>query len=376
MGFRDKFKNSTVERIPPALFYMHPPSNKIREGMLDVSDKHSIYYREYGNSKGEPVIFLHGGPGSGCEENDYRFFDPEKYRIILFDQRGSGKSKPLAELKENTPADLIEDIEKLRKHLNVQEKAHVFGGSWGCTLGLLYAIKYPEKVKSLTLRGVYFGDRLQGYYQGDAADLGNPKLIGSGRFFPKEWKEYVNFIPKEERGDMIEAYYRRITRQVPNMTEDDLDTLQNEAAKHWAKWLGAPMMLHPDPEIAKRYDDPDMAKSIGRIGIEYLHHNSYMEDPEKYIMDNLDKLKDIPVSIAQGRYDTICPADNALRLYDKLRKVGNQDVELKLTTAAHSARDPHATETLVDFMDKRVRGKHEMRLKHQRNNEIEIDLSM
>ncbi len=362
MSFKDKTLIKRTNKVT-ALDYMYPASEKISEGMLDVSKTHSIYYREYGNPKGEVVFFLHGGPGSGCEENDYRFFDPKKYRIILADQRGAGKSRPLAEMKENTTLNLVEDISKLRNHLNITQKAHFFGGSWGCTLALLYAIEHPEHVKSLTLRGVYFGDRLPEYYQADATDLGNPQMIGTGRFFPNEWRDYVNFIPEAERGDMIGAYYKRITRNMPGLSEEQLDQIQNEAATHWATWLGAPMTLHPDPKILERYKDPEIAKSIGSIGIEYLQKNFFL--PENYILDNLDKLKDIPTTIVQGRYDMICPADIAYTLHDKLKEAGNTNVELTLATSAHSGRDPDTVRILVETMDKRVKGKHEMKLSAQ-----------
>ncbi len=355
MSFQDKVESANVEKSPSALDHMHPPSPMLNDGMLKVSDIHSLYYREYGNPKGEPVIFLHGGPGSGCEETEFRFLDPETFRIILFDQRGAGKSTPHAELRENTPKFLVEDIEKIRSHLKVDKKAHIFGGSSGCTLALLYAIEHPHKVKSLTLRGVYFGDNLPQYYQGDATDLGNPKLMGSGRFFPKEWQEYVNFIPPEERGDMIKAYYKRITRDMPGLSETELDALENQAAIKWSNWLGAPMLLHPDPEASKRYQNPKIAKSIGQIGIEYLMNDYYL--PENFIEKNLDKLKDIPTSIVQGRYDMICPADTACKLYETLQKHGNTECDLILSTAAHSARDPHTTEMLVKVMNERVQTK-------------------
>jgi len=330
---------------------LYPEITAYNNGYLKVSDEplHELYYEEYGNSVGQPVIFIHGGPGSGCKPSYARFFDPEFYRIILFDQRGAGKSKPHASLENNTIWHLIDDITKLRAELGINGKMHVFGGSWGSTLSLTYAINHPETVKSLTLRGIFLCRRedLSIFYQGDAADLGNPQLIGIGRFFPEAWQQYVEFIPQSERSDMIAAYNKRLTGS------DEEERL--EAAKRWSVWEGATSKLVPDPDFAEEYNDRHFALSFARIENHYFINGGFL-DKEKgrdqnYILDNISKISDIEAHVVHGRYDMVCPRNQA----DELIKAWPEAKLYIIDDAGHNAMEPGLRAKLVEIMNaKRV----------------------
>jgi proline iminopeptidase len=259
-----------------------------------VSESHTLYIEESGNPEGVPVVFLHGGPGGNCEPGHRRFFNPEEYRIILFDQRGCGKSKPHASLEENTTWDLVEDLEKIRKYLEIESWV-VFGGSWGSTLALIYAQTCPERVKGLILRGIFLSrdEDIRWLFQGGAA-----------RLFPEAWQHYLEPIPKDEREDMIAAYHKRLTSKN--------EIVRMGAAKAWSIWEGTTATLMPDKNVVEHFSDPHIALSIARIECHYFINQSFLSPGQ--ILDNLHKLKNIPGFIVHGRYDIICPIDQAFLL--------------------------------------------------------------
>lgn len=280
----------------------YPEIEPYNTGMLKVSNIHTLYYEEVGNPKGKPIVFLHGGPGAGlC--NDYRrYFDPEFYRVILFDQRGAGKSTPHAELRENTSWELVEDIEKIRKHLEI-DKWIVFGGSWGSTLALLYAINHPDKTLALVLRGIFLGRK---------SEIDWIFQQGANMVFPEKWEVYYNLIPKEEQGNMIKAYYKRLT-------SDDEKT-RMDAAKAWSVWEGSIVKLFPnEEETMDEFGDPHLALSMARTECHYFYNNMFY-DSDNYIMENVDKIKNIPCRIVNGRYDMDCPVGTAWELHKALPK--------------------------------------------------------
>jgi proline iminopeptidase len=259
-----------------------------------VSDIHTLYIEESGNPEGVPVVFLHGGPGGNCEPGHRRFFNPEEYRIILFDQRGCGKSRPHASLDENTTWDLVEDLEKIRVYLEIENWV-VFGGSWGSTLALIYAQAYPQRVLGLILRGIFLSrdEDIQWLFQ-----------EGAARIFPEAWQHYLEPIPATEREDMISAYYKRLTSQN--------EIVRMGAAKAWSIWEGTTATLLPDKDVVDHFSDPHTALSIARIECHYFTNRSFLSPGQ--VLDNVHKLNDIPGYIVHGRYDMICPIDQAILL--------------------------------------------------------------
>ncbi len=298
---------------------------------LAVDDLHSLYVEECGVPGGLPVLFLHGGPGAGCEPMHRRFFDPQRYRIVLFDQRGSGQSTPHAELRDNTTWRLVADIETLREHLGI-DRWLVFGGSWGSTLALAYAETHPERVWGLILRGVFLcRDRdIHWFYQ-----------EGASRLFPDRWEQFLAPIPVAERNEMVQAYYRRLT------SANELERLR--AAKAWAMWEGATLTLEHNPQIVEQFGEVHRALSLARIECHYFINQCFME-PDQLLRD-ADRLRDIPGVIIHGRYDVVCPLDNAWALHQAW-----PEAELRIVpTAGHAASEPgiidalvHATERFAD----------------------------
>lgn len=306
----------------------YPEIEPYNSGMLRVSDLHQMYFEECGNPQGRPIVFLHGGPGGGLDPDYRRFFDPKHYRIVLLDQRGCGKSLPFAELKENTTWDLISDIEKLRTHLKIQEWL-VFGGSWGSTLALAYAISHPEKVKALILRGIFLcrKEELKWFYQ-----------EGASWIFPDVWEKYRDFIPPEERGDFISAYSKRLT----GPDED----LRLKAAQVWSTWEAATSKLIPKKDFIADYEDPHKALPFARIENHYFINGAFFKT-DNYLLENVDKIRKIPARIIQGRYDVVCPAKSAWELNkawpeSELRIVGD---------AGHSASELGIRSELVQACD-------------------------
>jgi len=261
---------------------------------LQVDDIHTLYIEECGNPGGIPVVFLHGGPGAGCAPYHRRYFDPDIYRIILFDQRGCGKSTPHASLEQNTSLDLVSDIELIREHLNVRRWV-VFGGSWGSTLGLLYAQTHPESVSGLILRGIFLArDKdVQWFYQ-----------QGTSKLFPDYWEKFIEPISEPERDDMVAAYYRQLT--------GDNEIQQLRAAKAWSVWEGMTATLQADKNVINSFSNPHTALSVARIECHYFMNHCWLEPNQ--LIDDIEKIRHIPGYIVQGRYDVICPMEQAWEL--------------------------------------------------------------
>lgn len=270
---------------------LYPPIEANRSGMLDVGDGHRLYYEECGNPKGKPVVFLHGGPGGGCNANMRRFFNPQVYRIVLFDQRGCGRSTPHAGLEHNTTWHLVSDIEILRAALDI-DRWQVFGGSWGSTLALAYAETHPDRVSELVLRGIFLlrQKEMDWLYR-----------FGTSELFPDLWQKFIDPIPESERGDLLQAYYRRVTSEDP--------VLRLQAAKDWSAWEGATITLLPDKAVADSFVADDMALAMARIETHYFVNKGFM--PEGQLLKDIGKVRNVPAVIVHGRYDVLCPASTA-----------------------------------------------------------------
>ncbi|KAA1073501.1 hypothetical protein PGT21_013922 [Puccinia graminis f. sp. tritici] len=298
---------------------------------LQVSDLHSLYLEQSGNPEGNPIVFIHGGPGGGCSPEDRRLFDPASYRIIVFDQRGAGKSTPPSCLEENTTWHLVEDIEKIRTHLKI-EKWVVFGGSWGSTLSLAYAQAHPERVKGLILRGIFALRRaeLEFFYQGP----------GTSFLFPEYWEEYVSIIPQEERKDMIKAYYKRLT--------SDDKSVRSEAAKRWSVWECSTSRLMVDQEYIKKAYEDDFSDKFARIECHYFVNGGWMREGQLLEKAEIDKIRHIPAVIIQGRYDCVCPAKTAWELHQAWPEA---DFKL-IPNCGHSAKEDGIAHELVQASNK------------------------
>ncbi|KAG5722983.1 Proline iminopeptidase [Termitomyces sp. T112] len=309
---------------------MYPLIEPYFTGKLKVSDIHTLYYEVSGNKDGSPVVFLHGGPGGGTDAADRGFFNPEKYKIILFDQRGAGKSTPSACLEENTTWDLVKDIEKLREELEI-DKWHVFGGSWGSTLSLAYAQTHPNRVKSLVLRGIFAlrKSELNFFYQD-----------GTSRLFPEAWDEYIAPIPEAERGDLMLAYHAQLNSV-------DRETRIN-AARAWAKWEMATSRLFVDPAYLQRAEDDEFANAFALIENHYFVNEGFMRDGQLLEKQSIDRIRHIPTVVIQGRWDVVCPATTAYAL----KKVF-PELELHIVPdAGHSSRESGTAKLLVEATDK------------------------
>ncbi|HVQ09565.1 MAG TPA: prolyl aminopeptidase [Allosphingosinicella sp.] len=266
---------------------LYPPIEPYRAGRLDVGDGHSLYWEQCGNPDGKPAVMLHGGPGAGCSPDHRRQFDPERYNVTLFDQRGCGRSTPHASLEANTTWHLVEDIERLRAHLGIGRWL-VFGGSWGSTLALAYAQTHPDRATELVLRGIFTfrQTELDWLYQ-----------YGASEIFPDKWEEFVAPIPEAERGDLVAAYHRRLTR------DDPAERLA--AAKAWSKWEAETVTLLPDPHVIEEHTGDDFAIAIARIENHYMVNKGWLDEGQ--LIANAGHLKDIPGIIVQGRYDCCTP---------------------------------------------------------------------
>ena len=305
------------------MFKKFPAIRPYSKQLIPVTAPHQLYVEESGSPEGIPVLFIHGGPGGGTSTSDRCFFDPEKYRIILFDQRGSGLSTPHARLEDNHTAALIDDIETIRKTLEI-ERWVIFGGSWGSTLGLLYAQSHPKLVLGLILRGIFLcrDEDINWFYQD-----------GAGRIFPEYWQQYLQPIPADERGDMLVAYYKRLT------SHNELERMA--AAKAWSIWEGRCATLHSNPDVVDRFAGPHMAMAMARIEAHYFVHKAFLQPNQ--IINNADNLKDIPGTIIHGRYDMVCPVNQAFELSAawpsaKLEIIAN---------AGHSSSERGITDALV-----------------------------
>ena len=307
---------------------LYPEIKENFSKMLKVDETHTIYYEESGNPQGVPVVFLHGGPGCGTSASGRQYFDPEFYRIILFDQRGSGKSTPHACLENNDTWHIIDDMEKIREDLNV-DKWLVFGGSWGSTLALCYAIKHPERVLGLVLRGIFLGRRediLWIYEKGGASNI-----------HPEAFERYESIIPRDERRDMVRAYYNRLT-------SEDRET-REIAAREWSMWEGSLVTLHPNPNLEQSFGDIHYAVSMATIECHFWMNHMFWNDDD-WILNNIDAIKDIPTTITHGRYDVDCRVVGAYELSKKLN-----NCKLDIVVAGLSGGEPAIVDSLVKATD-------------------------
>lgn len=308
---------------------LYPSIEPYSSGFLKVSDLHTLYWEQSGNPSGHPVVFLHGGPGAGTSANNRRFFDPEFYRIILFDQRGAGKSTPHACLEENTTWDLVNDIEKLREHLEVPEW-QVFGGSWGSTLALAYSQSYPDKVTGIILRGIFLlrKKELDWFYEGGATAI-----------FPDAWEPFRDFIPENERNCFIEAYHKRL-----NSNDVDVKVM---AAKIWTTWELMTAHLVQNQENVKKGEDDNFSLAFARIENHYFVNKGFLPS-DSYLLDNVDKIRHIKTVIVQGRYDVCCPMMSAWDLHKSW-----PEAEFKVVPdAGHSANEVGIAAELVSANEK------------------------
>jgi len=307
----------------------YPAIEPYRTGRLRVSPVHEIYWEESGNPQGKPAVFLHGGPGFGTEPNHRRFFDPERYRIVLFDQRGCGKSTPHASLEDNTTWDLVADIEKLREQLGI-ERWLVFGGSWGSTLALAYAETHPERVKELVLRGIFLirKSEIDWFYQ-----------RGASAIYADAWEKYVEPIPEAERGDLLRAFHERLTG------DDERERLR--AAKAWSIWEGSTSCLVPNEGLIAKTAGDAFALAFARIECHYFVHGAWLEG-ERELLRNVGRIRHIPATIVQGRYDVVCPMETAWALH---RAWPEADFRL-VQDAGHSATEPGILHHLVEATDR------------------------
>lgn len=308
---------------------LYPPIEPHEDGKLAVSALHTLHYELCGNPRGTPVIFLHGGPGGGTTPEHRRFFDPAAYRIVLFDQRGAGRSTPHAELRENTTWDLVADMERLRTHLGI-DRWVVFGGSWGSTLALAYAETHPDRVRALVLRGIFLcrAWEIQWFYQ-----------EGASAIFPDRWEEYLAPIPEAERGDLLRAYHRRLT--------GDDEAVRLAAARAWSAWEGSTLRLHPDPKLIAEFDEPYRALALARIECHYFVNRIFLE-ADDWLLAHVGAIRRIPGVIVQGRYDVVCPTTSAWDLHRAW-----PEAELHIVPdAGHHAMEPGIVDALVGATDR------------------------
>lgn len=306
---------------------LYPEIDAYSTGFLQVSELHTIAWERSGNPDGIPVIVIHGGPGGGSQPSYRRYFNPEKFDIIQFDQRGCGQSTPYAELTDNNTHASVSDLEMLRESFGI-ERWHVFGGSWGSTLSLIYAQNHPNRVLSLTLRGIFMcrKSELHWFYQD-----------GASHIFPDAFDHYRDHIPKDEQGNLIEAYYSRLT-------DSDVD-VRRSAAREWTRWEMATSRLFPDPEYLDKAEDLDFAVAFARIECHYFINAIFVE--EAYIMNHASKIIDIPTTIVQGRYDVVCPPKSAWELHKALP----QSDLIIVPDAGHSMGEVSIARELVKATD-------------------------
>lgn len=306
---------------------LYPEIDPYRTEMFPVSDRHTLYVEECGNPDGLPVVFLHGGPGAGLTPNYRRFFDPTRWRVVLFDQRGAGKSTPFANLEHNTTQDLIADIEKIRAHLGIGRWL-VFGGSWGSTLALAYAQAHPGRATGLVLRGIFLArpwEIMWLYEEG-----------GAGRIRPENFRQFVSAIPAAERGNILDAYWQRLT------AEDE--STRVAAARAWGAWEGSALTLEESPETEAKFADPAVAVSLARLEAHYFRNAAFLE-PDQLLRD-LGKIRHLPAVIVQGRYDIICPAQSAFELHEAW-----PEAAYHVVIAGHASSEPAIVDKLIEATD-------------------------
>ena len=308
---------------------LYPPIEPYNRGKLKVSALHTIYYEESGNPQGKPVIFLHGGPGGGITPMYRQYFDPELWRIVIFDQRGCGQSTPYAELRENTTWDLVEDIEKLRRQLEI-DRWVVFGGSWGSTLALAYSQTHPNRCKGLILRGIFMlrASEIRWFYQEGASNI-----------YPDAWQEYLKPIPEAERGDLLAAFHRRLTNE-------DRD-VRLEAARAWSVWEASTSKLIPSAASRSSFSRAEFAEAFARIECHYFVNQGFFQN-ENQLLNNVGRIRHLPGIIVQGRYDVVCPMISAWELHQAW-----QEAELMvIEDAGHSISEPGIKDALIKASDR------------------------
>ncbi len=317
----------TVRRDP--VTWRYPEIEPYRNGRLRVSKIHEVYFEECGNPQGKPVVFVHGGPGGGIDASHRRFFNPELYRIILFDQRGCGQSTPHACLEENTTWDLVADMEAIRRHLGI-DRWQVFGGSWGSTLALAYAQTHPEVVTEIVLRGIFLLRRqeIDWFYQ-----------FGASEIYPDAWEAYRDAIPEGERHDYLSAYYRRLT------SEDSSVRLQ--AARAWSVWEGSTSKLLPEDAAIARFGEEDFALAFARIECHYFVNKGFFSSDD-HLLRGIDRIRQIPCVIVHGRYDVVCPLTSAWALH----KAWPEAELMVVPDAGHAASEPGNCRALVAATDR------------------------
>lgn len=308
---------------------LYPPIEPYNQEMLQVSNLHRISYEESGNPEGKSVVVLHGGPGGGSQPFYRQYFNPNQWRIVVFDQRGSGKSTPHAELQENTTWDLVSDIEKLRLHLGIEQWV-VFGGSWGSTLSLAYSQTHPERCRGLILRGIFMlrQKELRWFYQ-----------EGASYIFPDAWEHYIKPIPEAERDDFISAYYQRLTSPDPK--------IRQVAARAWSVWEASTSRLLQDPNLMQKFSESDFAEAFARIECHYFINKGFFES-EDQLLRNIDRIRHIPGVIVQGRYDVVCPMISAWELH----QVWSEAEFVVVADSGHSITEPGIRSALIEATDK------------------------
>lgn len=308
---------------------LYPSIKPYNQGKLKVSELHTVHYEQSGNPQGKPVVILHGGPGGGAAPIYRQYFNPDKWRIVMFDQRGCGKSTPYAELRENTTWDLVADIEQLREHLNIKQWM-VFGGSWGSTLSLAYSQTHPDRCLGLILRGIFMlrQQELRWFYQ-----------EGASYIFPDRWQEYLKPIPVEERADLISAYYQRLTSQDRN--------IRLEAARAWSIWEASTSKLILSSKSIERFGEDEFAEAFARIECHYFVNRGFLET-ENQLLINCARIQDIPGVIVQGRYDIVCPMITSWELHQAWQKAQY----IVVPDAGHSVSEPGIIDALVAATDR------------------------
>lgn len=306
---------------------LYPPIEPYDSGNLQVDELHTVYWEQCGNPRGTPVLFLHGGPGAGLSPRHRQFFDPAHYRIVLFDQRGAGKSRPLGECRNNTTPLLIEDIERLRQLLGISRWL-VFGGSWGSTLALAYGQAHPEQCAGFVLRGIFLCTRPEIDWF----------LHGIQWFFPQVHAQFVALIPEAERDDLMGAYVRRL------FSDDPAESLQ--AARSWSRYEGSCLHLLPRPDVADAFGADAVALGLGRLEAHYFRHDAFLS--EQQLIRNVDRIRHLPAVIIQGRYDVVCPPRAAWALHQAWPEASFQMIE----DAGHAAFEPGIASALVAATDK------------------------
>jgi len=301
---------------------LFPPIEPYATGMLKLDALHTIYWEQSGNPHGTPVAFLHGGPGAGATPTHRRFFDPQYYRIVIFDQRGAGRSTPLGAVIDNTTRHLVADMEALRRHLGI-ERWVVFGGSWGSTLALAYAETHPTRCIGMVLRGIFLCRQSEVDWF----------LYGIRSIFPEAWRSFAGFVPETERGDLLNAYYRRLTDPEP--------AVHMPAARAWSTYEGACSTLLPSPDTVAAFGEDRMALGLARIEAHYFRYN--VMAPEDDLIGQIQRIRHLPAIIVQGRYDMVCPIVSA----DELARAWPEAEYLVVPDAGHSAMEPGIRARLV-----------------------------